>query len=411
MCNRRTFYYYQNIITNTIVVYYSIYTITACAFIPVSPCQSSFSDTEAGLVTSSKAVALPVAELMKDMEAGRECVAVKSRLTPVPDLQTRGLVNVDPEASDDDQLHLAPSPITGCGKFMYVDLSLVGSQPMADSDTELEAQPELHTTAQTDSDLGNRTGSRTGRTSLLERSPLPEDLSTAKMGFVTKTEPALSKSSSKTEAETLAASIVTAVSGVGMPNSHKERRKIHKVKAKPEGQAQRLPCAVCGASFLHQGDLKRHTRIHTGERPFACSACGATFNRSDHLKYHMTKHTGVRPLAKQFVCGECDTTFTRKNDMKRHILRKHSLGEPFPFICSECDARFVTVSELKKHKRIHTGEKPFSCSLCSAAFNQSSHLKSHMTKHTGEKPYPCERCGAAFRWSSLLKNHIAKAHL
>ena len=60
-------------------------------------------------------------------------------------------------------------------------------------------------------------------------------------------------------------------------------------------------CAGCGETFDNKRALKRHTMIHSGERPFICTVCGAGFIQMSNLKVHMRTHTGENPLCVLFV--------------------------------------------------------------------------------------------------------------
>lgn len=45
-------------------------------------------------------------------------------------------------------------------------------------------------------------------------------------------------------------------------------------------------CNQCQQDFRRQYDLKRHLKLHTGEKPFFCIFCSRSFARSDALHRH-----------------------------------------------------------------------------------------------------------------------------
>ncbi|NXL73217.1 IKZF4 protein, partial [Leptocoma aspasia] len=56
-------------------------------------------------------------------------------------------------------------------------------------------------------------------------------------------------------------------------------------------------CQQCGASFTQKGNLLRHIKLHSGEKPFKCPFCSYACRRRDALSGHLRTHSARAPAA------------------------------------------------------------------------------------------------------------------
>ncbi|KAK9877394.1 hypothetical protein WA026_017790 [Henosepilachna vigintioctopunctata] len=111
-------------------------------------------------------------------------------------------------------------------------------------------------------------------------------------------------------------------------------------------------CSICSKTFPKLSLLERHTRIHSGERPYVCSICDKGFTQKGTLQIHMTKHSGLKP----FCCTLCPAKFNQKCNLKVHVQKTHTATteDEKIFKCSQCDCIFKRITSLNAHMtKIH----------------------------------------------------------
>uniref|UniRef100_A0A673JDE9 Zinc finger protein Xfin-like n=1 Tax=Sinocyclocheilus rhinocerous TaxID=307959 RepID=A0A673JDE9_9TELE len=157
----------------------------------------------------------------------------------------------------------------------------------------------------------------------------------------------------------------------------------------------RLPfsCRFCGRAFASTDSLKKHLRLHKGNKPFRCLDCGKNFARKNYRNSHEKQ------------CQGKSSSF-----LQRHVSL-HSKETVKPYRCKTCESCFSRYDHLKllstspQSKTQEDGDT-LQCKVCSKQLSTPSDLKRHMAMlHITDKPFPCKRCGKTYSTKKTLRTH------
>lgn len=155
--------------------------------------------------------------------------------------------------------------------------------------------------------------------------------------------------------------------------------------AAPAAGQPLFQCRLCDQSFDVAGDLARHVRSHTLNKPFQCSICDKQFTHIGSLNTHLRIHSGEKP----YKCTKCTKAFTQSSSLMVH-LRSHQTVKQYQ--CSVCEKGFVNHVSLLAHQRQHEQGHPFPCTECDIGFKQAHLLEEHMAVHRNVNMYQCSIC-------------------
>ena len=91
-------------------------------------------------------------------------------------------------------------------------------------------------------------------------------------------------------------------------------------------------CEVCPYKSDAKMYIKRHERIHTGEKTYQCDSCDERFRTTSSLSGHRKRH---HLKEKGIICTDCGKSYLSVGELNRHSF-SHLEVKPRPFKCDIC---------------------------------------------------------------------------
>ena len=160
-------------------------------------------------------------------------------------------------------------------------------------------------------------------------------------------------------------------------------------------------CKIC---YISASMLSGHIKTHTKEKPWRCKYCQICFPNEDILMYHIK-----RAHAKRYQCKHCQKRFVTSGELTRHI-RTHTKEKPYQ--CEQCQKYFSRSDRLKAHIRTHANEK-YQCEHCQKWFKHFKNLRYHIRITHGHRSiqlHQCKHCQKYFSRKNNLMSHINLMH-
>ena len=171
--------------------------------------------------------------------------------------------------------------------------------------------------------------------------------------------------------------------GNSRPNSLSGSPGMNKSKEKLGQIANQHPCRYCPFVGQSPAELKRHSAVHSDQKPFSCDDCDYRTKWKCDLKKHMriyNHQSNCVGLTKKRKMGPC---FQQGTYSPQRIEYSHPSQELQLLKCDKCEYVSYKKTALESHQRIHQNKasKSLKCRQCGYEANDLPSFLQHNLSH------------------------------
>ncbi|KAH9503533.1 hypothetical protein Btru_068133 [Bulinus truncatus] len=182
-------------------------------------------------------------------------------------------------------------------------------------------------------------------------------------------------------------------------------------------------CPHCPFTTASQAELKRHSGLHSDDKPFKCDVCQYSTRWACDLKKHRKSYDHYPPANREekpaekslgrFRCSHCSLYFQSLQNLLEHRVAEHigretAQASPVPqepteidaarikhprkpikqLQCNKCPFVCKNRQTMEKHKEEHEqlDTSGFQCFYCNSQFKEKESLLDHMSTHSAFNP-------------------------
>ncbi|GFO38652.1 suppressor of presenilin protein 4 [Plakobranchus ocellatus] len=182
-------------------------------------------------------------------------------------------------------------------------------------------------------------------------------------------------------------------------------------------------CPHCPFSTASQAELKRHSGLHSEDKPFKCDVCQYSTRWACDLKKHRKSYNHFpankpmqSPIAAPLSATPASSSLNGSQEKSESVAEEEDIGpSPGRFKCSQCNIYFQTMQQLIEHRtNEHIGREsaqssPAPGSQQNNADQQGEEIDAARIKHPRKaiKQIQCSKCEFVCKSRQTMEKHMA----